>query len=576
MKKNLAKRIVLGLLTGAVLMSSSVAWAGGYLFEGSAQENSAKPEDSISIIGNVYGPGDGSGAVRSIAIGVNSDVGSNLTASTIASDAVAVGYNTKITDAYGVALGSEAKVTALGGVALGANTKVETTGSVALGIGSAVNSGDSPYVVSVGSGNAEHSGTYQYRKIVNVANGNIDSADSHEAVTGGQLYTTITDIKKKIGGDDFSNLAQGSNVNSLFTNDKIVNTATTLVGAISTLDNQVYLNRQNIGSVEDGFENTHYIQNKNLTDAAKALDDKVKENADAIANVYTRTEADNKFLTITDAANTYVTIQKDANDNNKTTTSIGDFVVKDTGSSSTVTINAGADQQVIFDEEGITVGKNSTRMDGKGFYVWADGQNNNTTSNHNPDKAIASINDKGEIKAANGAFKVDADGNVTGGKYNGVDIVELANNVASNDAVAGINQRLDKTNAKINKVGAGAAALAALHPLDYDPDDKLTFSAGMGNYAGENAAALGAFYRPNEKFMLSLGGTMGNGENMVNLGISIGLDKANGFAKMSKRELIQEVNAVKAENEAIKADNEAMKAEMAEMKAMLQELLAKK
>ena len=153
----------------------------------------------------------------------------------------------------------------------------------------------------------------------------------------------------------------------------------------------------------------------------------------------------------------------------------------------------------------------------------------------------------------------------------------------SNASISGINQRLDKTNAKINKVGAGAAALAALHPLEYDPDDKLTFSAGMGNYAGENAAALGAFYRPNEKFMVSLGGTMGNGENMVNLGLSIGLDKPNGYAKLSKRELIQEVNAVKAENnmliqkvDAVEAENEAIKAEMAEMKALLQAIMAKK
>ena len=130
-------------------------------------------------------------------------------------------------------------------------------------------------------------------------------------------------------------------------------------------------------------------------------------------------------------------------------------------------------------------------------------------------------------------------------------------------AIAGINQRLDKTNAKINKVGAGAAALAALHPLEYDPDDKLTFSAGMGNYAGENAAALGAFYRPNEKFMVSLGGTMGNGENMVNLGLSIGLDKPNGYAKLSKRELIQKVNAMEAKYEAVEAENEAMKDQLA-------------
>jgi chromosome segregation ATPase len=130
-------------------------------------------------------------------------------------------------------------------------------------------------------------------------------------------------------------------------------------------------------------------------------------------------------------------------------------------------------------------------------------------------------------------------------------------------AVAGLNQRLDKTNAKINKVGAGAAALAALHPLEYDPDDKLTFSAGMGNYAGENAAALGAFYRPNEKFMVSLGGTMGNGENMVNLGLSIGLDKPNGYAKLSKRELIQKVNVMEAKYEQVEAENEAMKDQLA-------------
>ena len=105
--------------------------------------------------------------------------------------------------------------------------------------------------------------------------------------------------------------------------------------------------------------------------------------------------------------------------------------------------------------------------------------------------------------------------------------------------------------------------MAALHPLEYDPDDKLTFSAGMGNYAGENAAALGAFYRPNEKFMVSLGGTMGNGENMVNLGLSIGLDKPNGYAKLSKRELIQKVNAMEAKYEAVEAENEAMKDQLA-------------
>ena len=88
-----------------------------------------------------------------------------------------------------------------------------------------------------------------------------------------------------------------------------------------------------------------------------------------------------------------------------------------------------------------------------------------------------------------------------------------------------LNNRINNMDNKINKVGAGAAALAALHPMDFDPDDKLTFAAGMGHYHGETAAAIGAFYRPDEKVMFSLGGTVGNGENMVNAGVSFSLDR---------------------------------------------------
>ena len=88
-----------------------------------------------------------------------------------------------------------------------------------------------------------------------------------------------------------------------------------------------------------------------------------------------------------------------------------------------------------------------------------------------------------------------------------------------------LDHRVDKLGSRVDKVGAGAAALAALHPMDFDPDDKLTFAAGYGNYKGKNAAAVGAFYRPDEKVMLSVGGTFGNGENMVNAGISFSLDR---------------------------------------------------
>ena len=88
-----------------------------------------------------------------------------------------------------------------------------------------------------------------------------------------------------------------------------------------------------------------------------------------------------------------------------------------------------------------------------------------------------------------------------------------------------LDHRVDSLDSRVDKVGAGAAALAALHPMDFDPDDKLTFAAGYGNYKGKNAAAVGAFYRPDEKVMLSVGGTFGNGENMVNAGISFSLDR---------------------------------------------------
>ncbi len=110
----------------------------------------------------------------------------------------------------------------------------------------------------------------------------------------------------------------------------------------------------------------------------------------------------------------------------------------------------------------------------------------------------------------------------------------------TNQEVANNSNRINQLGSRVNKVGAGAAALAALHPMDFDPDDKLTFSAGYGNYAGENAAAIGAYYRPDEKVMFSVGGTVGNGENMVNAGISFALDRTNHVSN-SRTALAREV-----------------------------------
>ena len=96
-----------------------------------------------------------------------------------------------------------------------------------------------------------------------------------------------------------------------------------------------------------------------------------------------------------------------------------------------------------------------------------------------------------------------------------------------NNRIDGLGNRIDSMDGRISKVGAGAAALAALHPLDFDPDDKLSFAVGYGNYRGEHAAALGAFYQPNEDTLFSVGGTVGNDENMVNVGVSFKLGQKN-------------------------------------------------
>ena len=127
---------------------------------------------------------------------------------------------------------------------------------------------------------------------------------------------------------------------------------------------------------------------------------------------------------------------------------------------------------------------------------------------------------------------------------NHIDRVE--NQVVSN------TNRINQLGSRVNKVGAGAAALAALHPMDFDPDDKLTFSAGYGNYAGENAAAIGAYYRPDEKVMFSIGGTVGNGENMVNAGVSFSLDRTNHVSN-SRTAMAREILDLRAEVTELKA-----------------------
>lgn len=123
-----------------------------------------------------------------------------------------------------------------------------------------------------------------------------------------------------------------------------------------------------------------------------------------------------------------------------------------------------------------------------------------------------------------------------------------------------LGNSLNKLDNRINRVGAGAAALAALHPLDFDPDSKWDFAAGYGNYRGANAAAVGLYYRPNEDTMFSVGGSFGGGENMVNAGVSLKLGRgshvSNSRVAMAKE--IRDMRKAMAEQAA----------EIAELKAM--------
>ena len=155
----------------------------------------------------------------------------------------------------------------------------------------------------------------------------------------------------------------------------------------------------------------------------------------------------------------------------------------------------------------------------------------------------------------------------------GQNITALDHQVAANtESIYNINNRVSNLDNRINKVGAGAAALAALHPLDFNPDDKWNFAVGYGNYRNANSVALGAFYQPNENTMFNVATNFGNGENMINAGVSFKIGKGNSYAGVSKAQLVAENQQLKA-NDALQ-DQKIQKQdqEIQELKKALEEL----
>ena len=162
----------------------------------------------------------------------------------------------------------------------------------------------------------------------------------------------------------------------------------------------------------------------------------------------------------------------------------------------------------------------------------------------------------GTLNMNNNVITGVADGKVSADSteaINGSQLYAVEQKVDSNTAAINtVGNQVNRLSNRIDKVGAGAAALAALHPLDFDPDDKLSFAAGYGNYAGENAVAVGAFYQPNEDTMFSVGGTFGNDENMVNAGVSFKLGQKSNVSR-SRVSMAKELVALRDEVAQLKA-----------------------
>ena len=196
--------------------------------------------------------------------------------------------------------------------------------------------------------------------------------------------------------------------------------------------------------------------------------------------------------------------------------------LKDLNSISTKTVNA---------SEKVTVGDNVT-INNEGLTI----------------KEGPSVTTKG-IDAGGKTITNVADGKADTDAVNVRQLNAIANRSDQNIAILG--GKVSELDGRIDRVGAGAAALAALHPLDFDPDDKWDFAAGYGNYSGANAVAIGAYYRPNEDTMFSVGGSFGGGENMVNAGVSVKLGQGNNVTT-SKIAMAKEIKDLRAEVEVLR------------------------
>ena len=455
-------------------------------------------------------------------------------------------------------------------VMLGYNTDVEKDGGVAIGADSvaSVDKGAAGYDPSTDTASADTSATWKAtaaavsigkaatptsaavtRQITNVAAGTQDT----DAVNVAQL-------KKAVAGaaDGNDTLVSGSNGLSL-------SGKTLSMSVKDTAGNEVK-GSVDLSSVADG--NDKLVSDNNaLSLSGKTLSMSVKDTAgnevkgsvdlSAIAGqidtntTYTMSGTQNADNTTTitlkgsDGKENKVTV---ATKDTKNTVKAGENVILDTAANTfggtEYTVNVKADGKVENGSTKIVSGNtvyHETRVKNDGNYV------------------------KKENSAGDNLTILDKQV----GK-NTTNITNLGNTINN------LNGKLGTLDNRISKVGAGAAALAALHPLDFDPHDKWDIAAGFGNYRNASAAAVGLFYRPNERTMMSLGWTMGDDRNMLNAGISVKLGRGDVYTRYSKVEMANQIKDLKEKNDKMQAENKEMRSELDELKAQVAALAAKK
>ncbi len=198
--------------------------------------------------------------------------------------------------------------------------------------------------------------------------------------------------------------------------------------------------------------------------------------------------------------------------------------------------------------ESVTTGK--TTMDDSGLTIAGSDGKAGTTVTNSGIKIASSGDDTHAVEISNS--NVSMGGQQIHGVAPGSADDDAVNVSQLKKSVGALGGAINQVARRVDRVGAGAAALAALHPQDFDPDDKWDFAVGYGNYRGANAAAVGAFYKPNEDTTFSVGGTVGGGENMVNAGISFKFGQGNHVSN-SRVAMAKEIKDLRKEVESLRS-----------------------